>query len=95
MFANCFAEYKEDKLISIEVFGKFVVGVNGVVFSSDDEFEEMERKFLLPDPDTEIDEAGATSKKCSIGTYFEKIGVANELEEIFFEYNTGKRKELL
>lgn len=71
MFANCFAEYRENKLISIEVFGEFVVKVNGIIFSSDDQFEEMERKMLLLDPDAEIDDCGATSKKCSLGTYFE------------------------
>lgn len=71
MFSNCFAEYRDDNLVSIEIFGEFVVEVNGVTFSSDDEFEEMERKFLLLDPDVEIDDCGATSKKCSLGTYFE------------------------
>ncbi len=71
MFANCFAEYGENKLISIEVFGDFVVEINGIIFSSDDQFEEMERKILLLDPDAEISECGAISKKCSLGTYFE------------------------
>lgn len=83
MFSNCFAEYRNEKLISIEIFGEFVVEVNGVIFSSNDEFEEMERKILLLDPDANIDGCGATSKKCSIGTYFENgfesflIGVEN------------------
>lgn len=83
MFASCFAEYKDDKLISIEVFGEFVVEVNGVVFSSNNDFEEMERKMLLLDDDSEIDDDGATSQKCSLGTYFENgfeaflIGIEN------------------
>uniref|UniRef100_UPI004055BEBC hypothetical protein n=1 Tax=Agathobacter sp. TaxID=2021311 RepID=UPI004055BEBC len=35
------------KLISIEIFGEFVVEVNGITFTSDDDFEEMERKILV------------------------------------------------
>lgn len=71
MFANCFAEYRDDKLISIEVFGEFVVNVNGVIFSSNDEFEEMKRKMLMIDSEAEIGENGVISKQCSLGTYFE------------------------
>lgn len=71
MFSDLFAEYEDDKLVSIEVFGDFIVEVNGVVFSSDDEFEEMERKIRQIDPDAEIDDCGAISKKYSIAAYFE------------------------
>ena len=71
MFSNCFAEYENDKLISIEIFGEFVVEINGVTFSSDDEFEIMKMKMLSLDADAEIDDSGAISKKCSIGTYLE------------------------
>ena len=71
MFSNCFAEYENDKLVSIEVFGEFVVEINGVTFSSDDEFEAMKMKILLLDSGAKIDANGAISKKCSLGTYFE------------------------
>ena len=72
MFANCFAEYKESKLISIEVFGDFVVDVNGIAFHYTDDLEEATRKMLLLDPDFEIEkEAGGISRKYSLGIYFE------------------------
>lgn len=71
MFSNCFAEYQNNKLISIEIFGEFVVNVDDTVFSSRDEFEEMQRKMMSLDPDADIDASGATSQKYSLGTYFE------------------------
>ena len=72
MFTNCFAEYEENKLISIEVFGDFVVDVNGTVFHHTDNLEEVTRKMLLIDPDFEIEkDAGGISRKYSLGIYFE------------------------
>lgn len=85
MFLNCFAEYHEDKLVSIEAFGDFKVIINDVVFTFSDDIEEANRKMLLIDPDAEIihNESGAVSRKYSIATYFENgfeaflIGIEN------------------
>ena len=72
MFAHCFAEYADDKLISVEIFGDFTVEIGEVTFRSSDNLKEVGRKMLLLDPEAKLDpKAGASSRKLSIGTYFE------------------------
>lgn len=48
LFRDCLAEYRDGRLLSMEVFGGFTAKVGGVVFRSSGSLEEVGRKILLP-----------------------------------------------